>query len=50
MEGSIVVHNFNPGQITTRRSEDLRKEFSRLDGLSPYNYQIWIGGSSEAKR
>ena len=33
MEGLIVLSNFEFGQIAKRRSEDLRKEFSRLESL-----------------
>ena len=33
MVGLIVLRNFKFGQITKRRSEDLRKEFSRLESL-----------------
>ena len=33
MEGLIVLRNFEFGQIAKRRSEDLRKEFSRLESL-----------------
>ena len=33
MEGLIVLCNFEFGQIAKRRSEDLRKEFSRLESL-----------------
>ena len=33
MVGLVALRNFEFGQITKRRSEDLRKEFSRLESL-----------------
>jgi len=33
LEGLFVLRVFNFDQITKRRSEDLQKEFSRLEGL-----------------
>lgn len=33
LSGLVVLRDFDPGQITKRRSEDLRKEFARLEEL-----------------
>ena len=49
LDGLVVLHDFDARQITKQRSEDLRKEFSRLT-LLKWQTMIDHGCGAEAKQ